>query len=389
MNYFAYMKTKTILLLHVLMCFSLAGFGQQKESWVDKPISEWPKIALVNEVQFKNGDRYVHSSFKYAGTGFLIDNGKDTLAATAKHVLWIAKNKQSKATEVNAVLKEWTIRPKHDTRDSAILGELLNEDPNEVLEGKGSTVQERDWIVFTVKKSSPNLYPLKPRYTQVKPGEEVYILSCAYEDSSCTVHKGKVYQKYGMDILIQRDMKTHKGGCSGSPVIDANGYLIGIITGSAGSKVGNVSVAISNEYLRDVLNKKDGLNEPKKDYGELIYNTVIKDGISAAMKRYQNLVKDPHNYYVYNLRSPNRNGLRETAQRLLTDGRIEDAVAILKFNIKVNFKFYENYNILGKAELAAGNRAGALAAYQQSIRSNNSKDNEAYAALEKLDAKSL
>lgn len=378
---------KTNLLFQMLMCFSLAGYGQQKESWVDKPISEWPKIALINEVQFKNGDRYVHPSFKYAGTGFLIDNGKDTLAATGKHILWIAKNKQSKATEVNAALKEWVMRPKGDTQDSAVIGKLLNEDPNEVLEGKGSTIQDRDWIVFTVKKSSSNLYPLKPRYTQVKPGEKVYILSCAYDDSLCTVHEGKVYQKYGMDILIERDMKTHKGGCSGSPVIDANGYLIGIITGSAGSKVGNVSVAISNEYLKDVLDNKPGLNEPKKDYGELVYNTVIKDGVGAATKLYQNLVKDPKNYYVYNLRSPNRNGLRETAEKLLAEGRNEDAVAILKFNIKVNIQFYENYNLLGKAELAAGNKAGAIAAYQQSVKSNDSKDNEAHAALEKLNAK--
>jgi len=381
------MKTKANLFFQLLMCFSLVGFAQQKESWVDKPITEWPKIALINEVQFKNGDRYVHSSFKYAGTGFLIDNGKDTLAATGKHILWIAKNKQSKATEINNALREWVMRPKGDTQDSVIIGELLNEDPNEVLEGKGSTVQDRDWIVFKVKKSSPNLYPLKPRYTQVKPGERVYILSCAYDDSLCTVHEGKVYQKYGMDILIEREMKTHKGGCSGSPVIDANGYLIGIITGSAGSKVGNVSVAISNEYLKDVLDKKPGLNEPKKDYGELIYNMVIKDGIGAATKLYQNLVKDPQNYYVYNLRSPNRNGLRETAERLLSEGRNEDAVAILKFNIKVSLKFYENYNLLGKAELAAGNKAGAIAAYKQSVESNDSKDNEAYAALEKLNAK--
>ena len=375
---------KTNLLFQILTCFSLAGFAQQKESWVDKPISDWPKIALINEVQFKNGDRYVHSSFKYAGTGFLIDNGKDTLAATSKHILWIAKNKQSKATEVNAALEEWVMRPKGNTQDSAVIGKLLNEDPNEVLEGNGSTVQDRDWIVFTVKKSSPNLYPLKPRYTQVRPGEKVYILSCAYDDSLCTVHEGKVYKKYGMDILIKRDMKTHKGGCSGSPVIDTNGYLIGIITGSTGSKIGNVSVAISNEYLKDVLDKKPSINEPKKDYGELVYNTVIKDGVRAAIKFYQNLVTDPKNYYLYNLRSPNRNGLRETAEKLLAVGRNEDAVAILKFNIKVNFKFYENYNLLGKAELATGNKAGAITAYQQSVKANDSEGNQAYTELKRL-----
>lgn len=377
------MKTLSVL-AHFLTLLSATGFAQVKESWINKPISEWPKIALINEVRFKNGDRYIDPSFKYAGTGFLIDNGKDTLAATAKHILWIAKNKQSKGIEINTVLKEWIMRPKGDTRDSAIIDKLLNEDPHEQLEGKGSTVQDRDWIVFSVKQSTSNLYPLKPRYTQVKPGEKVYILSCAYDDSLCTVHEGKVYQKLGMDILIKRDMKTHKGGSSGSPVIDANGYLVGVISGSAGSKAGNISVVISTEYLLDVLRKKRGLNAPKKDYGELIYNTVLKEGTATAIKQYQALVKDPNNYYLYNLRSPNRDGLRETAERLMAGGRNVEAVTIMKFNNIVGFGFYENYNLLAKAELARGNIAGAISAYKASIKANNDKDNQAYAELRRL-----
>jgi hypothetical protein len=378
------MKTPNPL-FHLLMFISVTGFAQGKESWIDKPTAEWPKIALINEVQFRNGDRYIDPSFKYAGTGFLIDNGKDTLAATAKHILWIAKNKQSKGTEINTALKEWIMRPKGDIKDSAIIDGLLNEDPDEQLEGKGSTVQDRDWIVFSVRRSSSGLYPLKPRYSQVKPGEKVYILSCAYDDSLCTVHQGKVYQKLGMDILIKRDMKTHKGGCSGSPVIDANGYLVGVISGSSGSKAGNVSVAISTEYLQDVFRKKAKLNEPKKDYGELIYSTVLNEGTAGAIKQYQSMVKDPNNYYLYNLRSPNRNGLRETAERLMTAGRNADAVTIMKFNNNVGFGFYENYNLLAKAELATGNKAGAIKAYRASIKANNDKENQAYAELKKLE----
>ena len=82
----------------ILPLFTVA---QQKESWVDLPKEQWPVIALTNHVQYKNGDRYLAPSFTYAGTGFLIDTGKDTLAATAKHVLWIAKNKKSTGTQIN------------------------------------------------------------------------------------------------------------------------------------------------------------------------------------------------------------------------------------------------------------------------------------------------
>lgn len=378
---------KRSALFHFLLFISSAGIAQVKESWINKPFAEWPKIALINEVWFKNGDRYIDPSFQYAGTGFLIDNGKDTLAATAKHILWIAKNKQSRGTEINAALEKWIMRPKGNTKDTAIIGKLLNEDPDELLEGKGSTIQDRDWIIFSIKKSAPNLYPLKPRYTPIKPGEKVYILSCAYDDSLCTVHEGKVYQKAGMDILIQRDMKTHKGGCSGSPVIDSNGYLVGIVSGSAGSNAGNVSVAISTEYLQGVLLKNPTLNEPKKDYGGLIYNTVLTQGTAAAKKLYKSLLKDPQNYYLYNLRSPNRNGLRETAEKLMASGRYADAVSILKFNNKVSFRFYENYNLLAKAELAMGNKAGAITAYKMSIKANSDKGNPAYDELDKLRTK--
>lgn len=378
------MKTPSSL-FYLLMIFSIAGYSQNKESWIGKPVAQWPKIALINEVQYKNGDRYIDPSFKYAGTGFLIDIGKDTLAATAKHILWIAKNKQHKGAVINTALKEWIMRPKGDSRDSVIMDRLLNEDAQELLEGRNSTIQDRDWIVFSLKQSSPNIYPLKPRYTQVKPGEKVYILSCAYEDTLCTVHEGKIYQKLGMDILIQRDMKTHKGGCSGSAVIDANGYLIGIVSGSAGSKAGNVTVAISTEYLQNVLNGQPGLNEAKKDYGELIYSTVIREGTGAAIRQYQVLSKDPANYYLYNLRSPNRNGLRETAEKLMASGRNADAVTIMKFNNKVGLRFYENFNLLARAELAAGNKAGAIKAYKESIKANDSQDNQAYIELKNLE----
>ena len=75
-------------LVQVLLFFTLLpliALPQQKETWITKPSDQWPSIALINKVQFKNGDRYVHPSFSYAGTGFLIDYKNDTFAATAKH----------------------------------------------------------------------------------------------------------------------------------------------------------------------------------------------------------------------------------------------------------------------------------------------------------------
>ena len=96
----------------LLLFFPFLGLAQIKEPWIDLPPNQWPTIGLINEVQYKNGDRYIDPSFRYAGTGFLINTGTDTLAATAKHILWVAKNKLSSGVSINAQLQQWTMRPK-------------------------------------------------------------------------------------------------------------------------------------------------------------------------------------------------------------------------------------------------------------------------------------
>ena len=377
-------------MLRFYLCFlllPLACISQEKENWIDKPIGQWPQIVLTNHVQFRNGDRYIDPSFSYAGTGFLIDTGKDTLAATAKHVLWVAKNIKSSAVELNDHLARWTMKPKGNTRDSVCIDKLINEDSTEVLEGSGSTITERDWIIFSLKSNSPNVYPLKPRYTDLLPDEKVYILSCAYADNNCTVIEGRLIRKEGMDLLLENKTNKNSPGSSGSPVIDANGYLVGLLSSSTmdNSTGKNISVAISTEYLYNVLHKKEGYNTPKKDYGELLLKTVLDKGVREAIQQYQNLVKEPKNYYDYNLRSSNRNGLRELGEKLIDRNRIEDAIEILKLNAKVNSSFFINHNLLAKAYIKNGNKNEAINSFRLSIaKYNDKKRNEAYSELAKL-----
>jgi hypothetical protein len=377
-------KTSLIFFLFPLICLS-----QQKEKWATSPKDQWPPIALTNNVLFKNADSYIHSSFAYAGTGFLIDTGTDTLAATAKHVLWIAKNKKTTAVQINQELQQWIMKPKGSTTDSAVIDKLINEDSTEILEGQASTVVERDWLIFSVKNVVGNIFPLKLRYSALVPGEKVYIPGCAYNDSICMVYEGKVLRKEGMDILIERNMKEHMGGSSGSPIIDGNGYLIGILSsGALDNKTGkNVTVAVSTEYLYNVLHIKPGLNAPKKDYGELILKTALEKGTKQAISQYIALSNDPGNYYIYNLRSANKNGLRETGEKLIEMGKLKDAIEILEFNAEINGGFYVNYNILAKAYLLAGNKKEAIKNYQISVtKFNDKEENEAFKELDKLKA---
>lgn len=377
--------SKLFVTFFLLPLFTVA---QQKESWVNLPKEQWPLIALTNHVQYKNGDRYLDPSFAYAGTGFLINTGNDTLAATAKHVLWIAKNKKSSRTQINRELQQWLMMPKGDSTNVAVIDSLVNEDSTEILEGRGSSILERDCIFFSVRSASPKIYPLKPRYTSLKAGEKLYILSCAYDDPTCRIYEGVVLKQLGTDILIERNMQEMKPGASGSPVIDANGYLVGIISSASNDgKTGkSVSIAISTEYLLNVLQKKPGVNAPKKDYGELILKTVLDKGSKAAIAQYKKLEQDPQNYYVYNLFSASRNGLRETGEKLLSMGRVQEAIDILELNVANSTAFYLNYNLLAKAYLQAGKKNEAIKNYRISTKKfDDQSENEAFAELKKLE----
>jgi hypothetical protein len=370
----------------LLVVCPLSSFAQLRESWIIKPKNEWPQIALTNNIQYKNGDRYIHPSFAYAGTGFLINTGTDTIAATAKHVLLIARNRKANTVTINNDLLLWSMKSKINNGDSVVINKLINDDTTEIIEGASSSIFERDMLVLSVKKASPNIYPLKPRYSAPKMGEKVYLLGCPYSNAQCTVNEGTVIGKYGFDIIINTNDPVLPGA-SGSPVIDANGYLIGVFSSLTNDNKVNkdVAVAISTEYLKDVLAKKPKLNEPKKDYTDMIVNTTLYSGPEAAINEYKRLTAYPQTYYFYNFRSATRNGLREAGEKLLSLDQVDEAIEILKFNTEVNSNQYQNYNILGKAYLRAGNKSEAIRAFRTSVTLNNDRSvNEAFTELEKL-----
>lgn len=371
--------------LSFILLLPLGSFAQQSEDWIKKSPDIWPIIALTNHVTYMNGDHYIHPSFSYAGTGFLIDTGKDTLAATAKHALWVAKNKASAAVEINAELREWIMKPKGNPTDSVEIDSLINEDKNEVLEGPNSSITERDWLVFAVKKVAGNIQALKPRYTPLVPGEKVYILSCPYSDSSCLSFSGTFIRQEGLDLSIDKHIESNLPGSSGSPVIDAAGNLVGILSSTTyDSKLEkNIIIAISTEYLQNVLEEKKDLNKPKQSYAPLLLQTVLDKGAKQAVEQYQALIKDPQNFYRYNLRSASKNGLIEVGERLMEMERAEDGIEILKCNIQVNKHFYRGYNILAKAYLMNKDKEMAIKYYKISTEKyDNKENNEAFKALD-------
>jgi tetratricopeptide (TPR) repeat protein len=208
-----------------------------------------------------------------------------------------------------------------------------------------------------------------------------------YGDSVSRIYEGEVLRKLGMDILIEQFTGYPQGGTSGSPVIDANGFLVGIHSSNSsdGASGKNVTVAVGAEYLKGVLMQKPDLNTPKKDYGKLILDTVLKKGTQKAIRQYNALTRNPENYYIYNLRSAHRNGLRETGEKLMEMNHFRDAVYILEYNVKMNPFFYRDYNILAKAWLLMGNKEEAIKNYTLSTtRYDDRENNEAFKELARL-----
>jgi tetratricopeptide (TPR) repeat protein len=116
-----------------------------------------------------------------------------------------------------------------------------------------------------------------------------------------------------------------------------------------------------------------------------VLKTVLEKGTKAAITLYNEMKNDPQNYYVYNLQSASRNGLREAAQKLMELNRVNDAIDIFQLTIDNNPAFYLNYNLLAKAYLKAGNKNEAIKYFNISTEKfNDRNENEAFAELEKL-----
>lgn len=354
-------------LLLLLTFFTINARAQQKEVWTNRPPTEWPPIAMINEVWFKNGDQYVHPSFSYVGTAFLIDTGSDTLAATAKHTLWVARNKNSEKVSINSDLKKWLMHPKGDNRDSVVIGQLLNEDSTEILQGKKSTISQRDWLLFSTRYRSKSIQPLKPRYSTVAPGEKAWYAGCPYNDKRCTTHEVTVIEVLGNRIVFSRPDSINLGGASGSPLIDANGHLIGILGGSSVDPFSGKPAlyAISTHYLREVLEGKANYNQPLLPLDSVLMPLFNEKGIEAGIGKLNELFSSTAHHAVYNLSSEEVDNL---ARQFLEAGKPDHAIAIGKFSI-AQFKWYaRTWNLLADAYVMKNSKEEAIYAYRQALR---------------------
>ena len=327
-----------------LMCFllPLSGNAQSRERWMDKPKEDWPQIALVNDVLFKNGRKYEDPTITYAASGFLLDTGKDTVAITAKHILWVARNKSSDKVVINDALRTWKMYPKNNPRDSVVIDRLINEDPQERLfNGPDNGVLQRDWIVFSTKSISPVIQPLRLRESRVGLGEEVYLIGNPYRFKETLTARGTISKIEGSQLFVKFEgpgMDTaFLGGASGSPIIDRNGHLIGIFSNSRmDSKTGKRVVFVnSTDYLKRVLMGVQPLNVDKRPISMYLDSLIKTIGARKALSNFERYIKTEKAYFDFEITYLNTENLVKIGQELMTGPDKRDGIFYFDRMLKI------------------------------------------------------
>jgi len=234
----------------ILLTFSCKNVPEiNKENWIEKPLSQWPGFAMTNEISFND------TTYTDFANSFLINTGYDTLGVSCKHLFMVFENQLGLRTiDLGSNFNYWKLYPKNDDEKNVFIKRLINKDSTEHI-GQFNTLKVRDWILFEIDKQNLDLYPLKIRYTPIKTNEVVYAVGWGMkqiDNSKPALIKLQCIKNLG-DYYYIKTLKTdtQPNGRSGSPVIDKNGYLVGIISGAEG----NLGVIGSVNYLMKMFEK--------------------------------------------------------------------------------------------------------------------------------------
>jgi S1-C subfamily serine protease len=182
----------------------------------------------INDVQFNQSE----FNNAFAGNGFLIKHANKIYAVTVKHVLFEAKTPDMKHVWLEEDLKQWRIHPLKDSDNYIQLGQLLNASQREEI---NSDILQKDWLLFEVEENNSSLTPLIIRKTPLKAGEKLRAIGCSYKNKeTCNQDAYTGYFKSYTEHNLRMDLGdipiAQLRGLSGSPVIDKDNNLVGIVS---------------------------------------------------------------------------------------------------------------------------------------------------------------
>ena len=229
-------------------CADAASAGP-REPWVDRPVFEWPDFALTNRIEFTD------TTYDDIANAFLLDTGADTVGVTCKHMFLVfAKQRGLTSIDPGGALVEWAFPSSRDTGRVVPARRLINADPREPI-GDFESLKDRDWLIFELADGSGGAYPLKVRWGPLETGEVVYAVGrslAARHEPDPTPSPLRVFRSTPNYHYVQPlDPDVDPVHTSGSPVIDGNGYLVGLVSGA----VGRLGVVAGTGYLRQLLDR--------------------------------------------------------------------------------------------------------------------------------------
>jgi len=218
-----------------------------KESWIEKPVSSWPDFALTNEIGFSD------TTYYDIANSFLVNTGFDTIGVSCKHFFIVFQNQLGfNSIDLGNKFNYWNMYPKNNKEKTVSIKRLINKNANEQI-GQYNKLKDRDWIIFELEEQNNQLYPLKIRYTPVKSNEIVYAVGWGMnqkDNSKPALIKMQCYENLGNYFYVNTS-ENQPHGMSGSPVIDENGFLVGIVSGQEG----NLGVMGGVKYLTMMFDK--------------------------------------------------------------------------------------------------------------------------------------